>query len=588
MGLLQAVVIGLTALIIAPGWFFYFDVTPKLAVLLAGVGIAVLVCGGSRPARPWTLALMASAIWLAVASALSVNPAFSVFGSTWRRFGAVAQLAVLLMAWLVARNDDRGRITVLRGIAAASTLAAIYGIAQYFGHDPLLPAAAYHIGEGLWTIVRPPGTLGYVSYFATVLLMGGFLSLAWAAAETNRLLRLLAYSSAAICLVAMALTGTRAALLGLVAGGAVAAWMHGFRLSRRALAAGGIALVLGIAFYFSGSGWGLRSRARWFREDPWGGARPLLWRDSLRMGMARPFAGFGPEVFTAAFPQFESRDLARAYPDFAHESPHNIFLDALVSEGLPGFACLAAVCIIGLAAAWRSGKPWMGAALVGGLAAQQFTSFTIPTALITYAAVALCVPREEPAKARAAVWQIRLAASPAAAVMLYLAFRYAVADRALELARHDLAAGDVPRAEAHFRAYQRDRLPGASADLWYARTLEALAHKADPLRRMQIVWMAGKAALDATRTADDPFNAWYNMAEVYAAANDASHTENSLRRAIAGNPNWFKPHWTLAQVLRVEGRDRESADEAATAADLDAGKHPEVDQTLAEIRALHR
>ena len=65
-------------------------------------------------------------------------------------------------------------------------LTALYGIAQYFGWDPILPAAAYHIGEGIWTIVRPPGTLGYVSYFATWLLFVVFLSLALAALEESR------------------------------------------------------------------------------------------------------------------------------------------------------------------------------------------------------------------------------------------------------------------------------------------------------------------------------------------------------------------------------------------------------------------
>ena len=58
-----------------------------------------------------------------------------------------------------------------------------YGIAQYFGWDPLLPAVAYHIGEGIWTIVRPPGTMGYVSYFATWLAMAAFLGVALAERE---------------------------------------------------------------------------------------------------------------------------------------------------------------------------------------------------------------------------------------------------------------------------------------------------------------------------------------------------------------------------------------------------------------------
>ena len=89
-------------------------------------------------------------------------------------------------------------------------------------------------------------------------------------------------------------------------------------------------------FYLSPAGLQLRSRTRWFLEDPWGGARPALWRDSLRMGLARPLLGFGPEVFTAEFPRYESISLAQAYPDFAHESPHNIFLDALISQGIPG------------------------------------------------------------------------------------------------------------------------------------------------------------------------------------------------------------------------------------------------------------
>jgi hypothetical protein len=39
MALIQAALAGLIALIIAPGWLFYFDITPKAAVLLAGVAV---------------------------------------------------------------------------------------------------------------------------------------------------------------------------------------------------------------------------------------------------------------------------------------------------------------------------------------------------------------------------------------------------------------------------------------------------------------------------------------------------------------------------------------------------------------------
>jgi hypothetical protein len=98
----------------------------------------------------------------------------------------------------------RGKIGVRSGV---------YGILQYFGRDHLLPAGAYHVGEGIWAIVRPPGTLGYVSYFANWLAMAAFLSLALAQMEERPLLRYGAYAATAITTCAMVLTGTRGALL---------------------------------------------------------------------------------------------------------------------------------------------------------------------------------------------------------------------------------------------------------------------------------------------------------------------------------------------------------------------------------------
>jgi O-antigen ligase len=574
MPLVQAVTIGLVALILAPGWFFYFDVTPKLVMLLAGTAVGAVLWRGERPSRLFTLLTILAAISAAISASLSPSPALSFFGSTWRRYGVVAQLAVLLFAWTVAAANERARLMVLRAVAAASGLAALYGIAQYAGWDPLLPRSAYHVGEGMWTIVRPPGTMGYVSYFATWLLMGGFLSVALGRRESSAAWRRVAYAAAGLSFAAMALTGTRAAFLGAAAGLIAAAWRLGFRIPRRALISGGGLAIVAAAFYFSPSGWPLRSRTRWFVEDRWGGARPLLWRDSLRMGAARPFAGFGPEVFLSKFPHYESRELARAYPDFAHESPHNIFLDALVAQGIPGMAFLAGFVALGLAAAWRAREPWILAALVAGIAAQQFTAFTIPTALLLYVTVGLAVPPGQPQPER---WR-RVPLFAAAALLLFCAARYAAADQALQRARRGIAARDLRAAAADFARYQRLRPPGAAADLWYSRALLAVP----------AVLPAGQAALAAVRSPEDPFDAWYNLAEIYAIGNSAAETERCLRNASAAHPVWFKPHWMLARLLRLEGRVADAAAEAAIAADLDGGKHAEVERTAAEIVALQK
>ncbi|MGA7239427.1 MAG: hypothetical protein WBY44_27345, partial [Bryobacteraceae bacterium] len=97
------------------------------------------------------------------------------------------------------------------------------------------------------------------------------------------------------------------------------------------------------------------------------------------------------------------------------------------------------------------------------------------------------------------------------------------------------------------------------------------------------------AAARATQTADDPFNAWYNLAAFDAMRGDSAAAERDLRRAIAARPGWFKPHWTLARLLLLESRTAEAEAEAALAVSLNGGKHPEVSQTLADVRAqLHR
>jgi O-antigen ligase len=585
--LFAALTIGLIALIVTPGHLFYYDVTPKIAVLLVGTSAMLLwPRGKGAVGAPRALALLvvASLCSLAVSTALSSDPALSAFGTNWRRFGAVTQAAVLIFTWLIARHvaarPERAR-TILRGVAASGAVAALYGIGQYFGWDPILPAAGYHIGEGIWTIVRPPGTLGYVSYFATWLLAVVFLSLGLAQWETKVRLRYAAFAAAALAAVAILLTGTRAAMLGLAAGIAVWLWRRGFRISKRVAAGIAVLLLAVVAFYYSPAGWPLRSRTRWFVEDPWGGARIELWRDSLAMASHRLPLGYGPEVYTAEFPRFESKSLARAYPDFLHESPHNIFLDALVSQGIPGFAILCAFCFLGLRAAWRlkhPGAAWLAAGVAAAIVSQQFTVFTMPTALALYLMIAVALALEGGSRARA-TWVAVVVP------LLYVAARLVMADHQLALASQAVARDDVTASAAHYGSYDKLRFPGTGSDLWYSRACSDLAARTrSPIVRIQAMAQAGAAALRATRTSEEPFNAWYNLSALYAAQNDFADTEKSLRAAIAARPNWFKPHWTLAQVLRLERRMPEARQEAELAVDLNGGKHPEVVQTLNEIR----
>ena len=261
--------------------------------------------------------------------------------------GLLAESAILLFALLVAawfaEDPDRIRI-VLRTAVLTGAVASIYGIAQYFGWDPFLPAKAYQAGEDWFTIVRPPATFGHADYFADWLVMVAFFAVALARLEWKANAR----TTAALATLAIVLSGTRSAMLGLLAGAVVFLAIARPRVDRKAILSLAAAVACLTLLYISPPGAKLRARVHWSLDDVRGGARLLLWRDSLHMAMTRPFLRYGPETFTGQFPRFESVELSRAYPDFYQESPHNMFLDALVSRGIPGALALLALCAFAL------------------------------------------------------------------------------------------------------------------------------------------------------------------------------------------------------------------------------------------------
>ena len=602
MAILLAATLALLPLILTPYLLFYWDITPKIVVLLVGTAIALPLAGRERRAQSPGLRilgwlLVAQAVSLAISTAFSIDSALSLGGSAWRRFGLITQAALLLFTWIVARQtagSASGARNLLRVIAAAGIPAAIYGIAQYFGWDPLIDPAAYHIGEPPLTIVRPPGTLGYVSYFATYLLSVIFAGVALVINEESRLWGLIGAAAGALGVVALTLTGTRAALLGLACGAVfLVIWLRP-RMRAGATVAGLVIVAALAGFYFSPAGQMLRSRVRWFMEDPVGGARPLLWRDSIRMAGARWFAGFGPETFSINFPRYQSAELARAYPGFYQESSHNIFIDALAAQGVLGLAALAGVTVLGFYAVRkvqdRRLAAALGAALTATLVSQQFTCFTLPTALFFYLTVALLVGQaflpvqHAGAKRRPVVLGVY---SVMTLILIIFAAALVTADAAMARVDRLIRAGKPQEAAAVYRKFEPWQPPGMRTDVWYAPAMAGGSERAQ--NRADVVVAAREAmvaAVRATRNAEEPQNAWLNLAFFYGRQNDFPHTEQTLHAAIQAAPNWYKPHWLLAQVLRAGGRLPEASVEAALAADLNGGKNPEVSRTLAEIRAV--
>ncbi len=597
-----AAVLAVAPLLILPGWVFYYDVTPKVAVVLAGATIGLLLflrdSTLAETRRFWTDPLgrcfcvltAAQIASLLLSSLFSSHPALAWYGGNWRRSGFVSQSAVLALAFLIAASlRESGLRIMLHAITVAGTAGALYGIFQYFGVDPFLPSRGYHIGEGVMTIVRPPSTLGHADYFAGYLLYVVFLGAALAVTESDAFWKALGIAAVLVGSAAIALSGTRGALLGLAAG-ACSLWIFNRpRLTRRHAVIAASLCVMCLAFYFSPAGLKLRARGHWELEDLRGGTRLWLWRDSLRMARQRLLLGFGPETFGLEFPHYQSVELARAFPDFYHESPHNIFLDALVSQGIPGLAILAGF----IAVTWfgtrraiereQRAAPYLASALVAAFTAGLFVSFTLTGALFFYCTIAmlagLAVPQTAgPTVARPLAW-VRFPAFAvgliAVAMFLYFIIRLTTADFLLEQARRALDAGRIEDSIASYIQSQRWRPQGSSDDLYFSRALVAASHRTSA--------PAFHFAQRASITSEERQNAWYNLAEFYATRNDVSGLETCLRRSIQASPNWFKPHWALSQALLLSGRRDEGLAEAMRAADLDGGKDPEIAKFLQTV-----
>ncbi len=597
MRVLLPLIAAAVPLVLIPDFFFYFDLTPKVLVLLAGVAVCLLLWRvdwpSSGPARIAAILLTAQFVWLAIATLMSTHPSLSLSGSSWRRFGWLEQSAVITYALMVI-SDISGRpdraLVYIRAIAVTGVPIALYGILQHFGLDPLVSSTGYQAGEGPYTIVRPPSTLGHANYFATYLIFIAFAGVALTFAATERFWRVLGIAAGLLALTAIVFSGGRAALGGILIGVIVLSTRLPWSRTRWALAAVLLCALSFAGLAFSPAGAALRNRIRWSMDEPLGGARPLLWKDSIRMASSRPLAGYGPDTFRVEFPRYQSVALARIYPDFEHESSHNMLLDSFTEQGAPGLLLLCALLGFAIWQGYRGGSALITAllaAVIGAMAASQFSVLTIPTALMLYMALALIAGLSMPSGgvSRVLPFWTRGGLALAALGLLFFCTRLVLADHALAQTRDSLVKADL---NGGLRSYENSRrwsVPGDSADLYVSRELAVLFQRTPDVRVKLQTWTpAFQAATRAVSATENRPAAFYNLAIFFATQNNAPNVERCLRNSSFLAPNWFKPHWTLSRLLLEQRRLADAETEAQMAVDLDGGKDAEVAQTLADVR----
>jgi O-antigen ligase len=579
IAILTALLAG-TPLALWAGIFLSHDVIPKAVLILIGAAVLLFllpqwsrglgILWGRTDGRIFLCLVAAEGVSLLVSTLFSTQPMLSFAGTVWRRLGTVEQLATLVIAAatasVAALRPEWTRI-LFRAMAVCGGIAAGYGVLQYFGVDPFLPRELYTI-DYLGGIVRPPATMGHAIYFSAYLVPVVLIAAACSLKETTSLWKGIHAIVAVLGCVAIILSGTRASLLAVAAGGVVFVFSIRRRTALKVAAGAGAVLAIAGVITLTPAGKDFRHRLQQWREDL-GGPRAGVWRDSLSLVGARPVVGSGPETFAVEFRKVESKSLSRAYPDFYHETPHNAFLDTAFAQGIPGILILAGLFAVGCRR-----RSDLRAPLTGMFVGSFFASMTLVTQMYLWSvaglAVALSIEGVKPAKERedkARVWAVP--ASLAGGVFIVAAFLLAAADLAYFKLRAAVENKDFAGASEDWSSAVFYSLGMPGYELWSSRELATLARSLGNSPESANAWVkAGDAANLAAKQGEERFSAEYQAAILRVAAGDVSGAEARTRETIAMAPNWYKPHLLLAQILQATGRNDEAAREAQIAADL--------------------
>lgn len=640
---------------------------PKLAA--TRLAVAALVMAWSwRGAVRGRMPFARGPLDVPLAAFLAANGAAALAGASprlgwsgWygRYQGLATLLTYALLFWLAQTLlAERHALPLLAAVLAGAGVAAAYACLQHVGLDPL-PWQGLR-GRAASTLGHPI-TAGALFACAGVLSLGLYPAGWWMGRGPHPVTlpggerppgededgvlkrpggvgRWLARGGLLVgmtlCAVGLLYTYTRGAWLAAVMGmGAVGvAWWRrrGLRPGRRAAA--GLALVplalLAAALAPAAAGAvpspGVVARLAAAGDTEIGSTaarlRLRLLESGLRMALARPILGWGPDAFGAAFPRFKPADYTmREGLDVAPTKAHNHWLQLADTTGLVGLATY--LWLLGAAArlAWRRLRP-PGAGVVAlalaaallAYVAQSMLAFEEPSvSWLFWLLLALLAlperrvvwwlgalsPRPSPrasGRQTAVALALAVGGTALAAALGWSAWRQVAADAAFADGEGLEARGQTVAAVAAFqratllapgwplyherlgRALHRLSMVDAHSDAALGAAVEELmlAGRLAPWDPMPLVDLAivyslhpslagPPAAADAARRAValDPNNpvAHRAAAEVALTLGDARGAERAANAALALVPNYGAARLALGQALRLQGRTDEAA-----------------------------
>jgi len=311
--------VGALALICVAGALqFSIAVAQILLTVALFCWAATIVVKRERFAAPWFFWPLA-----AYAGATLVSAAFSSDPRT--SLADCKQLVLFLLVPAVYRLVGRGQArTLVTVVLTCAAVSAAFGVVQYgiLHYDQLSQ--------------RPQGTLGhYMTY-------SGLLMMAIAVASARILFDTADRTWAALVLpalaVAVALTSTRSAWVGVCAGVALLFALKDFRLFAV------LPIVAAIFFALAPGMITKRFVSMFDNRDPTRIDRVAMMREGERMIAAYPLVGVGPNMVEKRYAEFRGEDAVNKINPHLHNDP----LQIAAERGLPALALwlwfLVAVC----------------------------------------------------------------------------------------------------------------------------------------------------------------------------------------------------------------------------------------------------
>jgi O-antigen ligase len=580
------------------------------AVLLPQVCIQLLEHPPSRFSRRLLLLFACQMGAITVATANSFSPAVSFWGGDWRRMGWITQFAMTSVAasipFAVGANPKNFKF-LLRVIAATGLLSAAYGMLQWLGWDPFLPAFLRgEIVEQFAGSYRSAGTIGQPTYFANYLLYPFFSSLALLTCETGWMMRAMTVLNMTLIAAVLTVATARGGLIGCTVG--LAAFL-GWRLTLKAYSRRDLVkpagLVIAVATLVAAAGFAMKNnlpsvepavaRLRGLGTDPSSEGRIILWRDVIeRIAPKTWVAGAGPGMFRVAFTRYRSNDYSAFNPDVHWETAHNVFLDRLTEQGVLGLLAFASLIIAfayNMMKILRSSPnpktqsiyAAVGAALPAVLTSNCFNGEVIPTTYYFYVWIALsfaardcsgpALPLDSPSKRRSRELQtVVIVAGIAASIGLAsYAYRNWAAEISLLAAAQAvdsrdeqtllLSADNVERAMRHVGTYHLE-----VAELTVAFLRENW-NTLDEQSRTRLTQRGIASALWAVERTDKPMLALVDLVTLASMTADP-RTMKWLQQLQELDPYWYRGHELSARLLLREGKLSAALREATIARQL--------------------